>query len=182
MENGVRTRRNLLKYLFTFPMVGRPVVALIAVQLLQAAGVGVAVAQGNGGSNGNGNNGGNGGGNNSGGNGNGNGGSNSGGNGSANSGGNGNGGSNDGGNGNGGGKGNGNESGSGKASDPGAAENSGQNRAGVQQSGQALEVRHANGITETLRKGWYSMRDNKGRVIVERPATVKDRSRFQGSR
>ncbi|MDR6191445.1 hypothetical protein QE372_003760 [Agrobacterium pusense] len=63
-----------------------------------------------------------------------------------------------------------------------AAGNSGQNRAGVQQSGQALEVRHANGITETLRKGRYSMRDNKGRVIVDRLATVKDRSRFQGSR
>lgn len=183
MENGVRTRRNMLKYLFTFPMAGRPVVALIAVQFLQAAGVRVAVAQGNGGGNGNGNNGGNGGGNNGGGNGNGNGG-NSGGNGSANGGGNGNGGSNDGGHGNGGGKGNGNESGSGsgKAPDPGAAGNSGQNRAGVQQSGQALEVRHANGITETLRKGRYSMRDNKGRVIVDRLATVKDRLRFQGSR
>ncbi|KIV66107.1 hypothetical protein SZ54_1460 [Rhizobium sp. UR51a] len=43
-------------------------------------------------------------------------------------------------------------------------------------------MRHANGITETLRKGRYSMRDNKGRVIVDRLATVKDRLRFQGSR
>lgn len=164
MEIGVRTRRNMLKYLFTFPVVGRPAVSLIAVQFLQAAGVRVAVAQGNGGGNGSGNNGGDGGGNNGGGGGNG--------------GGNGNGGSNDGGHGNGGGKGNG----SGKASERGAAGNSGQNRAGVEQSGQALEMRHANGITETLRKGRYSMRDNKGRVIVDRIATAKDRSRFQGSR
>lgn len=160
----MRTRRDVLKYLIALPTAGRVGVSLAVVQLSQIASVQVAAAQGNGGGNGNGNGGGNGGGN-------------------GNGGGGGNGGGSGGGNGNGGGTGNGNGNGNGRgnAPDTDARENSSQNGAGGQQSGQTLEVRHSNGITETLRRGRYSMRDNKGRVIVDRPATGKDRSRFQTS-
>lgn len=128
--------------------------------LMQFASAHEANAQGN---NGNGN--GNGGGNNGGGGGNGTG--------------NGNGGNSGGGNGN---NGNGNSASNGKSS---SAKNDTTDTPDTQSTAQpnpSLELRHANGITETLRRGRYSMHDNKGRVIVDRPATTKDRSRFRASR
>jgi len=87
---------------------------------------------------------------------------------------NGNGGGNSGGNGNGGG--NGNQSGSkseaqGKQS---AKEKSvtDANRAG-------LAVRHRDGITEALSNGRYSMKDSKGRTIINRRATIADEMRLR---
>jgi hypothetical protein len=110
---------------------------------------------------------------NGGGNGNGNGGSkgNAGGNGNA--GNNGNAGGN--GNGNGGGKSNGSSksddgTGSSATSSAGA-----QAREGADGS---IDVRHANGITETLRGGRYVMRDSKGRTIISRLATTADARRL----
>ena len=87
---------------------------------------------------------------------------------------NGNGGGNGGGNGNAGG--NGNQSGSkseaqGKQS---AKEKSvtDANRAG-------LAVRHRDGITEALSNGRYSMKDSKGRTIINRRATIADEMRLR---
>lgn len=131
---------------------------------------------GNGGGNGNGN-GGNGGG---GGNGNG------GGNGSGNGGGNGSGGGN--GNGNGGGNGNGNSGGSGNSS---GSSRSSSNGAGstnnapstsgeraTEDTDGSIDVRHTNGITETLRAGRYIMKDSRGRTIINRRATSADSTRL----
>ncbi|QWW70383.1 hypothetical protein [Rhizobium sp. WYJ-E13] len=116
---------------------------------------------GNGGGNGNGSGGGNGNGGNSGGNGNGNGGS-GGGNGNGNSGGNGSGNSRS------------SSNGAGRAdrvpSTPGV-------RATEDTDG-SIDVRHTNGITETLRAGRYIMKDSKGRTIINRRATSADSTRL----
>lgn len=171
----MRTRRHVLKFFITFAGIGRAASWSLPVQTFHAAYSGVAFAQGNG----NGNGGGNGGNGNGGGGGSGNGGDN----GNGNSGGTGNGGgSSNSGSGGGNGRGESNKSGDGRASDADSPANSSSSLREGQQSGRALEVRHANGITETLRGGRYSMRDNKGRVIVDRPATAKDRSRFRPAR
>jgi hypothetical protein len=121
---------------------------------------------------------------NGGGNGNGNGG-NSGGNGNGNSGGNGNGGGNNGGgngNGNGGGGGNGNSSGNSRSSSNGAGSaNNAPSTSGVRASEAtdgSIDVRHTNGITETLRAGRYIMKDGKGRTIINRRATSADGARL----
>ncbi len=107
------------------------------------------------------------------GNGNGNGGGNSG-----NGGGNGgNGNSNGGGN----GKGNGGSSASPNAGPAGAATAPAEDgSAGA--SSRTLRIVHRNGITETIRAGRYEMRDARGRVIVNRPATKRDVTRLSQRR
>ncbi|KQV30235.1 hypothetical protein ASC97_22210 [Rhizobium sp. Root1203] len=114
---------------------------------------------------------------NGGGNGNGNGGSkgNAGGSGNAggNSGGNGNG--NAGGNGNGGGKGNGSSKSDGGTGSSATSSAGTQAREGADGS---IDVRHANGITESLHGGRYVMRDSKGRTIISRLATTADARRL----
>lgn len=127
-------------------------------------------------------NGGNGNGNgNGGGNGNGNAGGN--GNGNGNSGGNGNGNGNGGGNGNSGGNGNGNSSSGGNrqsSTTGGVAGNSSSSsvtRASEDKDG-SIDVRHTNGITETLRAGRYIMKDSRGRTIINRRATSADSTRL----
>jgi hypothetical protein len=42
-----------------------------------------------------------------------------------------------------------------------------------------VEIRHDNGITETLRRGRYIMKDAKGRTIVNRRATSADIRRLE---
>ena len=107
------------------------------------------------------------------GNGNGNGGGNSG-----NGGGNGgNGNSNGGGN----GKGNGGSSASPNAGPAGAATAPAEDGS-VGASSRTLRIVHRNGITETIRAGRYEMRDARGRVIVNRPATKRDVTRLSQRR
>lgn len=107
------------------------------------------------------------------GNGNGNGGGNSG-----NGGGNGgNGNSNGGGN----GKGNGGSSASPNAAPAGAATAPAEDGS-ASASSRALRIVHRNGITETIRAGRYEMRDARGRVIVNRPATKRDVTRLSQRR
>jgi hypothetical protein len=38
----------------------------------------------------------------------------------------------------------------------------------------AADVRHGNGIIETLRHGRYLMKDSRGRTIIDRQATAAD--------
>ncbi|MGO6907603.1 hypothetical protein ACCS96_46795, partial [Rhizobium ruizarguesonis] len=42
----------------------------------------------------------------------------------------------------------------------------------------SIDVRHANGITETLQRGRYIMKDSKGRTIISRQATANDARRL----
>jgi hypothetical protein len=42
----------------------------------------------------------------------------------------------------------------------------------------SINVRHANGITESLRSGRYVMKDAKGRTIISRQATANDTRRL----
>jgi len=131
--------------------------------------VGTALAKSGNGNNGNGN--GNGGGNS--GNGGGNGGT-----GNSNGGGNGGtGNSNGGGN----GKGNGGSSASPNAGPAGAATAPAEDGS-VGASSRTLRIVHRNGITETIRAGRYEMRDARGRVIVNRPATKRDVTRLSQRR
>ena len=122
-------------------------------------------AQAKDGNNGNGNGGGSGGGGNGGGNGGGSGGGNGGG------------------NGNGGGSGNsgsGNNAGgnsSRSASSP-AASSTEVGAKATEDSDGSINVRHANGITESLRSGRYVMKDAKGRTIISRQATANDARRL----
>ncbi|WP_245426287.1 hypothetical protein [Phyllobacterium bourgognense] len=134
---------------------------------------------------------------NSGGNGNGNAGGNGNGNAGGNDGGNagGNGGGNAGGNGNGNGNGSGNAGGkggdkghTGKTDDAGNSTNvnggtisqsAPQTRESVQTGAPAMEVRHANGMSEKIVGGRYVMKDAKGRTIINRTATSSDQSRLQ---
>jgi len=77
-------------------------------------------------------------------------------------------------NGNGGAGAGGNSAKAGGSSPPSASASS---AAGVQVTEGAdgsVDVRHRNGITETLRRGRYIMRDSKGRTIVDRQATAND--------
>jgi hypothetical protein len=120
---------------------------------------------------------------NGGGNGNGNGGSkgnaggsgNAGNNGNAGGNGNGNGNGGDNGNGNGGGKGNGSSKSDGGTGSSATSSAGAQAREGADGS---IDVRHANGITESLRGGRYVMRDSKGRTIISRLATTADSRRL----
>ncbi len=41
-----------------------------------------------------------------------------------------------------------------------------------------MRIRHKNGFEETLDGGRYEMKDNRGRTIVNRPATRKDVARL----
>lgn len=120
------------------------------------------------GNNGNGNGGGNG---NSGGNGGG---------GNGNSGGSGNGGGSGNSGGNGGGSGNSGSSSGGSSgsssSSTGSSASTGV-RATADSNG-SIDVRHANGITETLERGRYTMKDSKGRTIISRQATANDARRL----
>lgn len=116
---------------------------------------------------------------------------NGGGNGNGNGGGNGNGNGNGGGNGNSGGNssngsGNGNSGGnsssgarsssSSSSSSTGSSDGSGTKA--TEDSDGSINVRHANGITESLRSGRYVMKDSKGRTIVSRQATANDARRL----
>jgi len=104
-------------------------------------------------------------------NGNGNGNGNGGGNGSGNSGSNGNSGS-----GNSAGGSSSNGAGSSASSSASASQESG--ATATEASDGSIDVRHANGITETLRRGRYVMKDGKGRTIISRQATANDARRL----
>ncbi len=124
-------------------------------------------AQAKEGNNGNGNGGGNSNGaSNGNGNGAGNGNGNGAGNGSSNAGGNGNG------KGGAGASGNSSKGGGSPPSSPSASAASGVQA--TEGTGGSVDVSHGNGITETLRRGRYIMRDSKGRTIVDRQATAAD--------
>ncbi|WP_176538940.1 hypothetical protein [Rhizobium sp. J15] len=112
----------------------------------------------------------------------GNGGGNGNGGGGGNGGGNGGGGGNSGGNGNGGGSGGG-SSGSGSSGNSGSSSSSKGSSAAsgakaTEDSDGSIDVRHANGITETLQSGRYTMKDSKGRTIISRQATANDARRL----
>ncbi len=97
--------------------------------------------------------------------------------------GNGDGGGNGGGNGNGGGSGNGNNGGGNSRSGTSGSGSTGNTPAGTgtratEDAGSSIDIRHKNGITETLRGGRYIMRDSKGRTIVNRRATSSDSRRL----
>ncbi len=104
---------------------------------------------------------------------------------------NGNGKGNGGGNGKGGGNGNGGGSGNGNSNSGGGNSRSGASGSGstgntpagtgtraTEDAGGSIDIRHKNGITETLRGGRYIMRDSKGRTIVNRRATSSDSRRL----
>ena len=88
------------------------------------------------------------------------------------------------------GKGSGNES-KGKDGKDGNAGNSGnakegtvnqskpETRKSVKIDGSAIEVRHANGMSESIIHGRYVMKDAKGRTIINRTATPLDQLRLQ---
>lgn len=113
--------------------------------------------------------------------GNGNGGGNGGGGGSGgNGGGSGNGGSN----GNSGGNGNGNSGGKGNSnSQSSGTGNAAKSQAGLDDAANGgrgtLTVRHKDGISESVQRGRYVMKDAKGRTIVNRDATVSDEERLR---
>ncbi|WP_221142542.1 hypothetical protein [Rhizobium bangladeshense] len=109
----------------------------------------------------------------------GNGGGGGGGNGGGNGGGSGNGGGNGGGNGN---NGSGNSTGGNSKGNAGyssgAASPSASGARAIEGSDGSINVRHANGITESLRSGRYVMKDAKGRTIISRQATASDANRL----
>ncbi|AGS21577.1 hypothetical protein NXC12_CH01806 [Rhizobium etli] len=104
--------------------------------------------------------------------------------------GNGGGSGNGGGNGNGGGSGNGGGNGgngSGNSAGGSSNSNAGSSSSSVSTGSKArvtegtdgsINVRHANGITESLRSGRYIMKDSKGRTIISRQATASDANRL----
>ena len=67
--------------------------------------------------------------------------------------------------------------GHGGASSGGSTSGGKQSRASAAPDG-SIEVRHGNGISETLEDGIYTMRDSRGRPIISRPARPADRSRL----
>lgn len=97
---------------------------------------------------------------------------------------------------NGGGNGNGNGGGGGNGNSGGNSNSSGNSRSSSNGAGSAnnapstsgvraseatdgsIDVRHTNGITETLRAGRYIMKDGKGRTIINRRATSADGARL----
>ncbi|WP_221126878.1 hypothetical protein [Rhizobium bangladeshense] len=109
----------------------------------------------------------------------GNGGGGGGGNGGGNGGGSGNGGGNGGGNGN---NGSGNSTGGNSKGNAGyssgAASPTASGARAIEGSDGSINVRHANGITESLRSGRYVMKDAKGRTIISRQATARDANRL----
>jgi len=84
-------------------------------------------------------------------------------------------------NGGGNGKGNGGSSASPNAGPAGAATAPAEDGS-VGASSRTLRIVHRNGITETIRAGRYEMRDARGRVIVNRPATKRDVTRLSQRR
>jgi hypothetical protein len=52
-------------------------------------------------------------------------------------------------------------------------------RENVEVDGSSIEVRHANGMSEKIEAGRYTMKDAKGRTIINRTATNSDQSRLQ---
>jgi hypothetical protein len=101
--------------------------------------------------------------------------------GNGNSSGNGKGNGNSGGNGNGGGHGNGNSQGKGnnQANPEPANRVAAPDTLGTTTPASAnMRIRHKNGFEETLGGGRYEMKDNRGRTIVNRPATRKDVARL----
>ena len=101
-------------------------------------------------------------------------------------GGNGGGSDNGGGNGNSGGNGNGNGNSGGKANNSGQSSSTGSAAKSqtdaddaTNEAGGALTVRHKDGISETVQRGRYVMKDSKGRTIVNRDATVADEQRLR---
>jgi hypothetical protein len=50
----------------------------------------------------------------------------------------------------------------------------------VQISGSSIDVLHRNGMREGIKAGRYSMKDEKGRTIIERRATNADVQRLRG--
>lgn len=52
----------------------------------------------------------------------------------------------------------------------------------VEQRGSTIRVTHRNGMREQIAAGRYRMTDNKGRTIVERPATKADEARLRRAR
>lgn len=114
------------------------------------------------------------------GNGGGNGGGSGGGSGGGGNGG-GSGGGNGGGNGNGGGSsnnGSGNSAGGNSGRSSSAASRTEVGARATEDSDGSINVRHANGITESLRSGRYVMKDPKGRTIISRQATANDARRL----
>ena len=115
----------------------------------------------------------------------GNGGGNSGGNGGGKGGGNGNGGSS-GSSGGGNGKGNNGKDGkndnAGQSSDEKGTtinQSTPVTREKVEVDDSSIEVRHKNGMSERIEAGRYTMKDAKGRTIINRTATNSDQSRLQ---
>ncbi len=85
--------------------------------------------------------------------------------------------------GNGKGSGNGNSGGGNSRSGTSGSGSTGNTPAGTgtratEDAGGSIDIRHKNGITETLRGGRYIMRDSKGRTIVNRRATSSDSRRL----
>jgi hypothetical protein len=99
--------------------------------------------------------------------------------GNGNSGGNGNGGGNGGGNsgGNGGGK-SGNEKSSG-GNARGSSTGAGDGGAALGRDTTRIGVRHADGMSEEIRDGRYIMKDARGRMIINRRATLADMKRIK---
>lgn len=90
----------------------------------------------------------------------------------------GNGNGNSGGKGNSGGNGNGNSQGKGNSPEP-ASPAAAPDTLGTATPARAnMRFRHKNGFEETLGGGRYEMKDNRGRTIVNRPATSKDVARL----
>ncbi len=91
-------------------------------------------------------------------------------------------------NGNGGGNGNGNSGGSGNSGGNGRSSSNGagstnnapstSGERATEDTDGSIDVRHTNGITETLRAGRYIMKDSKGRTIINRRATSADSTRL----
>ncbi|UXN66287.1 hypothetical protein N8E89_24255 (plasmid) [Phyllobacterium sp. A18/5-2] len=81
------------------------------------------------------------------------------------------------------GSGGGNNESNGRDKKDGTPGNSGNAKGGkVNRSttdGFAIEVRHANGMSESITHGRYVMKDAKGRTIINRTATPLDLSRLQ---
>lgn len=81
-----------------------------------------------------------------------------------------------------GGKGNGNGNG-GRNGKGGASSNStGNAQPSAAPSGASAVVRHRNGLEESIVRGRYIMKDNKGRTIVNRRASRADSERLKALR
>jgi hypothetical protein len=76
------------------------------------------------------------------------------------------------------GPGGGGPGGPGSGSSNAAGKSKGTQAPGNKQGGAAVQVKHRNGMLERILRGRYEMKDNRGRTIVNRPATAADRRRL----